>query len=333
MTGYAPAAALALALVLCGNAWAGPPPTETLRDVVTAVNHLLGNPELQEKPAELVTAIRRVVNNGFDFREAAERALGREWHARTSTERDEFVRLFADVLERAYISWIASRANVHGGLAIRYLGESIHGNHATVLTMIASREGGEIPLQYRMIAHGDRWAVYDVLLDGISLVENYRAQFSRVIRRTSYRELVAQVKAKTSETPSASTAAGERTVRSEGDAAEAGREGALDVSRDVTVTGIASGTPPGRMAVATTTSYWIQVGAFRNLDAAGGLAARLLEQNFPVSIDAVAGSGGHRGPLLSRVRVGPFLDRAEAASKLRDLQTNGYQPFIALERE
>jgi len=98
-------------------------PTETLHDMFKTVDHLLAEP--QETPSKLLTAIRSVVNDRFDVREAARLALGREWKARTSTERDEFVELFGDLLERTYISTIASRANVHGGLTIRYLGESL----------------------------------------------------------------------------------------------------------------------------------------------------------------------------------------------------------------
>jgi len=111
---------LALVLALGSDAWAGPP-TETLDQTFVTVNRLLEDPALQEKPPKLLEAIRKVVIDCFDVRQAASLALGREWHTRTSTERDEFVQLFGDLLEQAYVSRIASRATVHGGLAIRYL--------------------------------------------------------------------------------------------------------------------------------------------------------------------------------------------------------------------
>src|SRR5438128_1780608 len=133
MVRVAPAAALALVLGLCGDVLAGPP-TDTLDGVFMTVNHLLDDPELRERPARLLTAIRSVVGDRFDVREASRLAFGREWHARTSTERDELVRLFGDLLEHAYVSRIASRANVHRGLAVRYLGESIHGRRAARTT-------------------------------------------------------------------------------------------------------------------------------------------------------------------------------------------------------
>src|SRR5438034_6503693 len=84
------AASVALLLVRCGNAWAASP-TETLQGVFAAVNRVLGDPEFQEKPRELMGAIHNVMGVTFDFREAARLAMGREWEARTPTEQDEFV--------------------------------------------------------------------------------------------------------------------------------------------------------------------------------------------------------------------------------------------------
>ena len=305
------APAFALVLVLCGNVWAGPP-TEALHDMFAAVNRLLDHPELQGTPTELLTAIRKVVNDSLDVREAARLALGREWPARTPQEQDAFVRLFADLLKQAYVSGIASRARVQGGLAIRYRAEAIEGHRATVVTTIVGRDGGEIPLEYRMIRDHERWAVYDVVIDGVSLAANYRAQFARVIERSSYSELVAQMKAKASEAPF-------------------DRDSIVDSGAPRTANAVAESPAPGRPAPVTSPSYWIQLGVFKNPETAIGLAARLLQQNLPVSIDSVAVPAGQRGKLLSRVRVGPFLDHAEAAEKLRSLRTNGDQPFIARE--
>src|SRR5438094_661591 len=112
------AASLALLLVLCSNAWAASP-TETLQGVFAAVNRVLGDPEFQEKPRELMGAIHNVMGATFDFREAARLAMGRE---------------------------------------------------------------------------SERWAVYDVSVGGISLVASYRAQFSKVIKQSSYDGLVARLK-------------------------------------------------------------------------------------------------------------------------------------------
>ena len=92
----------------------------------------------------------------------------------------------------------------------------------------------------------------------------------------------------------------------------------------------AAAKPP---ASVPTTAYWLQVGAFKNSEAATGLAARLRTQKLPVSIDSVTVPPGPRGTQLSRVRVGPFTDQAEATAKLRELETSGYRPFLAVERQ
>src|SRR3989442_10822324 len=109
MVRVAPAAALALVLGLCCDVLAGPP-TDTLNGVFMAVNHLLDDPELRERPARLLTAIRSVVGDRFDVREASRLAFGREWHPPTATERDELVPLFRGLLQDPYLSWISSPA-------------------------------------------------------------------------------------------------------------------------------------------------------------------------------------------------------------------------------
>src|SRR2546428_148057 len=132
--------ALALVAVVCGHAWAESP-TETLQGVFAAVNRVLGDPELQQKPQELMGAIHTVMNGSFDFREAARLAMGREWEVRTPTEQDEFVQLFAALLQRAYMSqMVSSQSGMQGGLAIQYTGESVDGDRATVAAVMGSRK-------------------------------------------------------------------------------------------------------------------------------------------------------------------------------------------------
>src|SRR5207247_10058546 len=99
--------ALALVAVVCCHAWAESP-TETLQGVFAAVNRVLGDPELQQKPQELMGAIDNVMNGSFDLREAARLAMGREWEVRTPTEQDESVQLFAGLFQRGYTSRVAS---------------------------------------------------------------------------------------------------------------------------------------------------------------------------------------------------------------------------------
>src|SRR5262249_56940877 len=103
-------------------------------------------------------------------------SLGRHWAARTPAEQKEFVALFADLLERSYISKI----EVYGGEKITFSGEAVDGEQATVRTKLMTRQGTDVPIDYRMLRRGDRWLVYDVMIEGISLVSNYRTQFNKI---------------------------------------------------------------------------------------------------------------------------------------------------------
>jgi phospholipid transport system substrate-binding protein len=356
-----PAAVLALVLAFSGEAWAGAP-TETLTAVVTTVNRLLDDPRLREKPEDLQAAIRAVVADRFEARLASRLVLGRWWDVRTPEEREEFVQLFKELVEGAYISRIAARATVRPGLTVRYLREVIEDDQATVTAMIESRDGTEVPVEHRMIRRGDRWMVYDVSIEGVDLVQNYRAQFQRVLRRSSYPELVAELKAKVSTPATVASVATEppaprATARVESGPAPVILEPAIIAPviergvagpaprTDVVVmpaprTDLALRTgpelrapvPPLPVAQPAPASFWIQMGAFTN-QAAGELASRLLEESLPLAIDAVKAPTGLRGQLLLRVRIGPFTDRAEAAAKLRDLQAHGYKPIIATDRD
>ena len=100
--------------------------------------------------------------------------------------------MFGDLLERAYIGKI----ELYSGEKVAFLGDAIDGELATVRTRIVTKQGTEIPVDYRMLRRGDRWRAYDVIIEGVSLVANYRTQFDKVIQRTSYQQLVQQVRAR-----------------------------------------------------------------------------------------------------------------------------------------
>lgn len=330
------AACLALVLLGCPGVWAELP-SDTLRDFFAEVNNILSQPEIRGQPTEPLIAVRKLVNDAFAFREAAELALGREWQARTPAEQEEFVQLFADLFERSYVLRMASKASVNAGVRVRFLDESVDRDAATVRTAVESRDGGEIFLDYQMIKRGERWMIRDVVLEGVSLVANYRAQFHRVIQGSSYPELVAQMKAKTAEGRRVSTVSAETTSiepaiwRSplvEDNLPVAVGQRRSEFGEHATLEDPHAGAEPAPLPMGTTpvtaTSYWVQVGAFRNTDAADRLVSRLREQNLVLS---------HGPELLLRVRVGPLSDRAEALSKLVELRAKGYKPFIVEERE
>ena len=177
-------------------AWAGQP-TEQLKGAIDRVVKTLDNPALKgdSKVMERRAAVRKIANDIFDFNEIARRSLGRHWAGKSDAEHEEFVGLFADLLERSYISKI----DTYGGEKITYTSERSEGDIAVVGTKIISKSGTEVPIDYRMLKKGDRWLVYDVSIEGVSLVSNYRTQFNKIIQTSSYQELVKKMKTKQEE--------------------------------------------------------------------------------------------------------------------------------------
>lgn len=172
-------------------AWAGPP-TEQLRVQMDRVIKVLEDPELKRegRQVERRAAIRRLANEIFDFTETTRRSLGPHWQARTPAEREQFVRLYADLLERSYIGKI----ELYSGERIQFVGDTIDGDQATVRTRLVTKAGTEIPVDYRMHrTAGDRWLTYDVAIEGVSMVANYRAQFNKIIQSSGYPSLVSKL--------------------------------------------------------------------------------------------------------------------------------------------
>ena len=144
------------------------------------------------KSARHRTEIRRVADGLFDFNEMARLTLYQHWSAQSPRDQDEFVRLFTALLERCYLSTIEDYA----GAGITFLGESIDGSYAQVRSRITTDRRVEISIDYRLIDRGDRWEVYDVVLDSVSLVSNYRSQFNSIIRASSFGELLTRLRNK-----------------------------------------------------------------------------------------------------------------------------------------
>jgi len=139
---------------------------------------------------------RALTHGLFDGRAAARQALGSEWDKRTIAGREEFARIFADVLERAYLEIVQGELPRHREPSIRVIGEDLNGSrHAVVRTRVTAKDGRDVQMDYAMVRSAERWHVQDVVIDGVSLVENYRAQFARVLRTASYSELLERVRA------------------------------------------------------------------------------------------------------------------------------------------
>lgn len=192
-------AALALALVLAGPYAEAGPPTDQLRRHVDEVVKVLDDPGTKDQPTRRRAAVRKIAENIFDYPDTARRALGPHWNGRTPDEQREFVALFADLLDRAYLSKIEQ----YQGEKVRYTNETVDGDQATVKTTLVTPRGSSIPVDYRMHLVNGRWLVYDVIIEGVSLVSSYRQQFNKIIVTESYPSLLQKMRAKQAE-PAAS---------------------------------------------------------------------------------------------------------------------------------
>jgi phospholipid transport system substrate-binding protein len=190
--------AAALVLVLTSPVYAGAP-TDTLKETIDRIVQILADPALKDKLDQRRAEVRKIAEGIFDYPDTARRALGPLWNARSPQEQQEFVKLFADLLDRAYVSKI----DLYQGERVRYVGEMAEGDEATVKTVIATKKSSDIPIDYRMHRKDDRWLIYDVIIEGVSLVSNYRTQFNKIVQTESYDALVQRLRVKDTE-PSAS---------------------------------------------------------------------------------------------------------------------------------
>jgi len=183
-------------LFFSSGSYAGEP-TNLMKQTIDKVLDILKNKELKkpQKTNARRAAIRNVVGERFDFEEMAKRSLALHWKKRTAEERQEFVPLFSDLIERAYIKKIESYTDEK----VVYSGEKTENMYAVVDTKILTKRNVEIPIQYRLLKESNRWKVYDVIVEGVSLINNYRNQFNKIIREKSYEELVKRLKKKQEE--------------------------------------------------------------------------------------------------------------------------------------
>ena len=189
------AAALALALVVgVASPAAADTPTDALRTYVDRLFAVLDDQSLKEpaRATERHRTIRTLAEQALDFRESARRALGSHWEPRTEAERTKFTRLFADLIDQAYLT----RLN-RDGERLMLDGETVTGSEAIVKGRALSKSGEATPVVFALYRNADgAWRVYDVSFEGMSLVGNYRAQFNKIIRASSFEELMARLEAK-----------------------------------------------------------------------------------------------------------------------------------------
>jgi len=171
--------------------------TDEVKRVVDEVVRIVSNPELNkpQKEAQRRQMLRTTISRIFDFAEMAQRSLATHWKERTPEERKEFVSLFETLLENSYSGKIEGYHNEK----IVYLGESVDGGHAEVRSKVIAPKGDEYSLDYRLLSKGGKWVVYDVVIEGVSLVSDYRGQFNRIINNQGYPELLKKLRAKSEE--------------------------------------------------------------------------------------------------------------------------------------
>lgn len=167
--------------------------TDSVKSMVDDVIRVLRDETLkgQEKTEERRAKIRGIVKRGFDFEEMAKRSLGEHWKGRKEVEKREFVDLFSRFVELSYID----RIEAYNNEKIIYIGEVVEGKRAIVRSKVITTQGKEIPISYRLLKR-DGWVVYDVVIEGVSLVSNYRSQFNEIIQNSSYEGLIKRLKSK-----------------------------------------------------------------------------------------------------------------------------------------
>lgn len=191
------------AFLAFGQAGEAASPTDQLRPALEEVVRILEDPALKgdAKRPERQARVREAVADRFDFAEMARRAMAAHWRSLNEPQREEFIRLFRALLEHTYLPKIA----LYQGERVRFVGESVDGDLATVQSLIVLKDGKEVSVAYRVRQRGGRWLVYDISVEGISFVSNYRSQFNEIIRRGSYQELVRRIRQRIESPPSADT--------------------------------------------------------------------------------------------------------------------------------
>ena len=184
---------LLLAVALCIPAIAaGGEPTEQIRGAIDRGLEIVKRADLQgdAKKGQRRDLLRKELFPYFNFDEMARRSLGVHWKNRTPRERQEFVKLFADLLENTY----AGKIEGYKGEKIRFGKETLDPPYAEVKTAIVTPQGEEYSVSYRLLADGSRWRIYDIVIEGVSLVNNYRSQFAGILQKSSFEEMTKQLK-------------------------------------------------------------------------------------------------------------------------------------------
>ena len=174
---------------------AGTTPTEEVQETIGRIVGVLQDPMVADGAAvaKRKAVFREVLAARFDFKEMAKRSLGNHWQS-VATRQQEFVSVFTSFIERVYVGKIDSLKDTK----IAFVRERIEGGVAQVDTQIVPAKGDDFPMNYRLHLVGGKWKIYDVIVENISLVGNYRSQFDRILASASFDELLKKLQEKTS---------------------------------------------------------------------------------------------------------------------------------------
>ena len=167
--------------------------TDGIKKIIDSVIDVVSKEELKNdnKKDKRRALIRKIVGKKFSYPEMSRRSLAKHWKERTREEKKEFIALFGELLENSYANKIENYTNEK----IIYVEEKVKRNIALVKTII-QKSNDEIPVNYKLIKLGNDWKIYDFIVEGVSMVKNYRTQFKKIIHKSSYQELVKKLKKK-----------------------------------------------------------------------------------------------------------------------------------------
>jgi phospholipid transport system substrate-binding protein len=170
-------------------------PTEVVKKTVDEVVHIVADKEMKKNEVKRRQALKKAISAIFDYSEMAKRSLGKHWNVRTAAEKKQFAELFATLLENSYAGKIESYNNER----IVYIKDIVEDEYAEVKSKVVTAARDEFTLDYRLFKQNGKWMVYDVIIEGVSLVSNYRSQFNKIITANGYDRLVKKLESKSEE--------------------------------------------------------------------------------------------------------------------------------------
>ncbi len=183
-------ASLFLVSVACAS------PTDDVKKAVDEVVHIVGDKDMKKNEVKRRQSLKKAISTIFDYSEMAKRSLGKHWKDRTAAEKKQFADLFATLLENSYAGKIESYNNEK----IVYIKEFMEDDeHAVVKSKVVTAARDEFTLDYHLFKQNGKWMVYDVVIEGVSLVSNYRSQFNKTITSSGYDKLVKKLQSKNDE--------------------------------------------------------------------------------------------------------------------------------------